>query len=85
MGTAPGKVVLLRRARDPALPHPIGSAVALDVTGPADEGKLALMPDDDRDERMDDETTQRPVESEPETPKSPIARLLANPRRVRRA
>ena len=81
MGTAPRKGC----PRDPALPHPFGSAVDLGVTGPADGGKLADMPDDDRRERDDDQTTQRPAEGEPQTPASPIARLLANPRRVRRA
>jgi len=43
------------------------------------------MRDDDREHREDDETTHRADEHEQQTQQAPVIRLLANPRRIRRA
>jgi len=43
------------------------------------------MHQDDREHRTDDETTARPAEGEQQTPRAAVARMLANPRRTRRA
>ena len=43
------------------------------------------MHQDDREHQMDDDSSQRGQHEEPRTPPAPVARMLANPRRVRRA
>ncbi|MBB3677736.1 hypothetical protein [Modestobacter versicolor] len=43
------------------------------------------MQDDDRRHQMDDDSAHRPEGGEPRTDQPPVIRLLANPRRVRRA
>jgi hypothetical protein len=43
------------------------------------------MQQKDREQRMDDETTSRPSDGDQGTEQAPVIRLLANPRRVRRA
>jgi hypothetical protein len=43
------------------------------------------MRDSDSEHRMDDESSPRPENSEAHTRQAPVIRLLANPRRVRRA
>jgi len=43
------------------------------------------MREDDREQRLDDETTHRTDGGEQQRPQAPVIRLLANPRRVRRA
>jgi hypothetical protein len=43
------------------------------------------MQQSDREHRMDDETPSRATDGDPRTEQAPAIRLLANPRRVRRA
>jgi hypothetical protein len=43
------------------------------------------MQEKDREHRMDDETASRPNDGDKGTQQAPVIRLLANPRRVRRA
>ena len=43
------------------------------------------MRDDDREQRAEDGTTHRTGGDEQQSPQAPVIRLLANPRRVRRA
>jgi hypothetical protein len=43
------------------------------------------MQQSDREHRMDDETANRPDSGDTRTEQTPVIRLLANPRRVRRA
>ena len=43
------------------------------------------MQQSDREHRMDDENATRPTGEEQREEQSPVIRLLANPRRVRRA
>jgi len=43
------------------------------------------MRQDDREHRTDDDTAVRPAEGEQQTPRAAVARMLANPRRTRRA
>jgi hypothetical protein len=43
------------------------------------------MHEDDRDHQVDDEAMGRTGEHEARTAQAPVVRLLANPRRIRRA
>ena len=43
------------------------------------------MQENDREQQLDDDNTARPSAEEPSAPQSPVMRMLANPRRVRRA
>jgi hypothetical protein len=43
------------------------------------------MQDDDRQHQMDDRSVQRPEGSDSRDQQAPVIRLLANPRRIRRA
>jgi hypothetical protein len=43
------------------------------------------MQQNDREHRMDDDSEHRPEDGESRSQQAPVLRLLANPRRVRRA
>jgi hypothetical protein len=48
-------------------------------------GKAEVMRQSDHRTRMDDESSTRPEDDEPRVERAQVIRLLANPRRVRRA
>jgi hypothetical protein len=49
------------------------------------EGEAGAMHENDREHRLDDDTEHRPEGSETHADQPAVIRLLANPRRVRRA
>jgi len=53
--------------------------------GALTRGKLVVMREDDREQRGDDEATHRTDEHQQQAKQAPVIRLLANPRRIRRA
>jgi hypothetical protein len=55
------------------------------VSCPVGGGKLMCMRDSDDDTRGEDQHTPQPAATEPQAATAAVARMLANPRRVRRA
>jgi hypothetical protein len=75
-----------QRRRERGLTHSKEFTWSRAVFRTVTRGKLGFMQQDEhREGHMDDDSTHRPEDTDTRTEQSPVIRLLANPRRVRRA